>query len=201
MDTPDEVARDQWYGELVDRISREAVDQFAFERMRSYYSSHRNLAVPVVTIYREAERLLDSSPSAAAVLFTTATELGLKVTLLKPVIYGLVHNEAVADLVSDLAVKHNGMDRFKPLLARLLAQYADIDFMTFGIVGHTNTLWEEFTRIQDARNGFIHRGEPIALTTALLAKEVAGMIIGNFLVSMLSGLGLALVKGGVIEDG
>lgn len=200
MDTPEEIARDEWYAELVDRISGEAVEQFTFERMRSYYASHRKIAIPVVSIYREAETLIAQSPSAAAVLFVTAIELGLKITLLKPVIYGLVHNEQVADLVSDLAVKHNGLDRFKPLLARLLAQYAEIDFHAFTIEGHKKTLWEEFTELQEARNGLVHRGKPVSAEHAALARDVAVMVIGSFLTPTLAGLGLKLVKGGGIED-
>lgn len=200
MDTPEEIARDEWYSELVDRISGEAIEQFTFERMRSYYATNRTIAVRVVSVYREADSLLSHSASAAAVLFVTAIELGLKVTLLKPVIYGLVHNESVADLVSDLAVKHNGLDRFKPLLSRLLAQYAEIDFNAFTIEGHKRTLWEEFTELQEARNGLVHRGRPVTAEQAVLAKEVATMIIGNFLASTLSGLGLKLIKGGGIED-
>jgi hypothetical protein len=200
MDTPEDIARDEWYSELVDTVSKEAVDQFTFERMWSYYANHRDIAVRVVAVFREAEAVVAVSPSAAAVLFTTAIELGLKVTLLKPVIYGLVHNESVADLVSDLAVKQNGLDRFKPLLSRLLAQYADIDFNVYHIEGHTRTLWEEFSEVQDARNAFIHRGQPISPELAQLAKEVATMVIGSFLASTVAGLGLKLVMGGAIED-
>lgn len=46
----------------------------------------------------------------------------------------------------------------------------------------------------------VHRGQPISADHAVLAKEVATMVIGNFLASTLEGLGLKLVKGGVIED-
>jgi hypothetical protein len=200
MDTLDEVARDEWYSDLVEQISSEAVDQFTFDRMRSYYASHRDIAKRVVSVYREAETVAPVSPSAAAVMFTTATELGLKVTLLKPVIYGLVHNESVADLVSELAVKHNGLDRFKPLLSRLLAEYAEIDFATFTMTGHSKTLWEEFMLVQAARNGFVHGGQEISGDVAALAKEVAATVMGSFLVSTLAGLGLKLVKDGAIED-
>jgi len=200
MDTPDEIARDEWYSELVDQISKEAVDQFTFDRLRSYYVSHKKLAVQVVEVFREAESIVSSSPSAATVLFTTAIELGLKVTLLKPVIYGLVHNESVADLISDLSVKHNGFDRFKPLLSQVLAEYAAIDFNAFTIEGHKKTMWEEITTLQNARNGIVHRGELVTNETADLAKEVATMIICTLLASVLNGLGLKLVKGGGIDN-
>jgi hypothetical protein len=200
MDTPEDIEREQGYSELVDQISKEAIDQFTFDRMRSYYVNNRLLAVKVIAIYREAETLQSTSPSGATVLYTTAIELGLKVALLKPVIYGLVHNESVADLISDLSVKHNGFDRFKPLLASVLAEYGGIDFNAFTIEGHKKTMWEEITLLQDARNAVVHRGELASVDTAKLAKEVATMIIGNYFVSVLSGLGLKYVKDGGIEN-
>lgn len=200
MDTPEEIEHDLWYSELVDQISKEAIDQFTFDRMRSYYIGNRSLAVKMVAILREAESLQPASPTAATVLFTTAIELGLKVALLKPVIYGLVHNESVADLVSDLAIKHNGFDRFKPILARVLAEYGGIDFNAFTIEGHKKTMWEEITILQSARNAVVHRAEPASAETANLAKQVAVMIIGNYFVSVLNGLGLKYKKGGFIED-
>lgn len=200
MDTPEDIAREEAYGDLLDEISKQAIDEFTLDRLRSYYVSHRDIAVQVLEVYREAKELLDKSPSAALVLFTTAIEVGLKVTLLKPVIYGLVHNESVADLVSDLAVKNNGFDRFKPLLARVLAEYGQIDFDAFTIEGHKKTMWEEVSVLQGARNGVVHRAELVSHEMAALAQEVATMIIGNYLISVLSGLGLQLLKGGVVGD-
>jgi hypothetical protein len=200
MDTPEDISREEAYSELVDEISKQAIDEFTFDRLRSYYVSHRNVAVQVVAMYKEGKDLLDKSPSAALVLLTTAIEVALKVTLLKPVIYGLVHNESVADLVSDLAVKHNGFDRFKQLLAQVLAEYGEIDFDAFTIEGHKKTMWEEVTLLQGARNAVVHRAELASPEMALLAREVATMIIGNYLASVLSGLGLQLLKGGVIGD-
>jgi hypothetical protein len=200
MDTPEEAEREEAYSNLVDEISKQAIDEFTMERLRSYYISHPNVAVQVITLYWEANKLIGNSPSAALVLFTTAIEVGLKVTLLKPVIYGLVHNESVADLISDLAVRHNGFDRFKPLLAQVLAEYGEIDFNSFTIKHHKKTIWEEITSLQNARNAVVHRAELTSPEMAELAKVVATMIIGDFLVSVLNGLSLKLVKGGVIGN-
>jgi hypothetical protein len=61
-------------------------------------------------------------------------------------------------------------------------------------------VWEEISVIQDARNGIVHRGELTSKEIGALAKEVSQMIIGNYLTSVLSGLGLKLVKGGAIEN-
>jgi hypothetical protein len=198
MDTPEEMARDQWYSELVDDVSKQAIDEFALERLRSYYIANPNLVKDVVSVFKEAKKLIDISPSASLVLFTTAIELGLKTALLKPVIYGLVHNESVADLISDLVVRQNGFDRFKPLLAQVVSEYGGIDFDTFTIEGHEKTMWEEITVLQKARNGVVHRGELAPFESTILSRDVAVMIIGNYLPSVLGGLGLELKKGGTI---
>ncbi|MDN0084484.1 hypothetical protein QU487_17240 [Crenobacter sp. SG2305] len=200
MDTPDEIARDNWYSDLVDEISIQAIDEFTLDRLRSYYVTNKSLASNVVSIYKEAETLLDKSPSAALVLFTTAIEVGLKVTLLKPVVYGLVHNESVADLVSDLAIKQNGFDRFKPILAKIIKEYGNIDFNNFKIKDHIKTIWEEIYTLQIVRNGVVHRGELASAEKAILAKDVATMIMGVFLPSVLKNLGLKIVNGGKIEN-
>ena len=50
MDTPDEIARDEWYSE----VFSEAVEEFTSERLRSYYLAHPSLAVPAFEMYSEA---------------------------------------------------------------------------------------------------------------------------------------------------
>lgn len=200
MDTPEDFAREEAYADLVEEISQQAIDEFTSARLRSYYLAHPDIAVGAVALYREAKTLLSLSPSASLVLFVTSIEVGLKASLLKPVVYGLVHNESVADLVANLAVKHNGLDRFTTLLARLLREYGQIDFEAFTIDGHSKTLWQEFTILQNARNGVLHRAELATPELASLAQDVAVMILGNYLNSVLRGLGMQLVKGGRISN-
>jgi hypothetical protein len=73
MDTPEEIARDEWYSTLVSDISQQAIDQFTLERLRSYYLAHTSLPVDAFAIYDEALKALESSQSAALVLAITAT--------------------------------------------------------------------------------------------------------------------------------
>lgn len=159
MDTPEDIAREEAYEHLAEEIAQQAIDEFTSARLRSYYLAHPDVAVGAISLYLEAKTLIALSPSAALVLFVTSIEVGLKVALLKPVVYGLVHNESVAELVSNLAVKHNGFDRFTGLLSRLLREYGKIDFEAFTIEGHPKALWEEFNGLQSARNGVLHRAD------------------------------------------
>jgi hypothetical protein len=200
MDTPEDIAREEGLSDLIDQVSKEAVDQFAFDRLRSYYLGHPDVAVNAISTFREAEKLQDTSPTAALVLYTTSIELGLKAVLLKPVVYGLVHNESVANLVSDLAVKQNGIDRFKLILASILAEYGEIDFNAFKVEGRKTTIWEDITHLQIVRNSVVHRGETASVVNAALARTVATLIFGSFFVSVLQGLGLEYAKGGRITN-
>lgn len=194
MDTLEDIERERGYEELVDEISAQAIEQFTLDRMRSYYVNNRFLAEKVIKTYKEANRLLPISPTASTVLFTTSIEVGLKVLLLKPVIYGLVHNHSVADLISDLAVKNNGIDRFRPLLGKLLSEYGNIDSNEFRIAGHQRLLWDEIKDVQDLRNRVVHRGEMVSPENAVLPREVALMILGHFFPSVLKALHLRLLN-------
>jgi hypothetical protein len=196
MDTPDEIARDEWYSDLV----AEAIDEFTSDRLRSYYLTHASLAAPAFAMYNEAMTALSASQSAALVLCATSIEVGLKVTLLKPVVYGLVHNESVADLVSDMVARQNGFDRFMPLLARVVAEYGGIDVNTFRMDGHAKTIWEEIEIIQKKRNTVVHQGKLATLEDVTLALQVGGFVLGMFVPSVLKGFGLKLSNEMVITD-
>lgn len=195
MDTPEDHAREEGYAALAEEISVEAIDEFTFDKLRSYYEANPDLAVDSLVIYQEANSLLETSPSASLILFTTAIEIGLKVTILKPVIYGLVHNESTADLISELAVKHNGFDRIKGLIESVLSEYANIDLKEFQIDGHTKTIWQEIAELQKARNAVVHRGELATKEVAQLAASVATIILGMFLPETLKSLGFELKQG------
>lgn len=198
MDMPEDIAREEWFAEIHESISAEAIEGFTSGRLRSYYVQNPSLAENVFAIYREARAVAPTSHTAALVLYTAVIEVALKTTVLKPVIYGLVHNESIAELVSDLVVKNNGLDRFKDILSKILGQYSDIDFDNYKIDGHVKTVWEEIATVQKARNAVSHRAEPATEKMATLSKEIATLIIVEFLQGVLGELGLELHKGGRI---
>jgi hypothetical protein len=197
--TPDEAAQEAWYEQLVDEISRDAISDFQAERLQSYYLTYRDVAKKAIDLYLEAQTLQAAHPGAALILFVTAAEVGLKSALLKPVIHGLVHNNAVAELVAELAITHTGFDRFKGILRKILELYAEIDFGRFRIEGHAKPLWEELSQVQRVRNALVHRAEPASEADAQLAGEVATAVLGNWIPSVLQGLGLTVTPDGTIQ--
>ena len=199
---PYEAEQEEWYAHIAAKFYEEhkeqAISEFVTERLRSYYLTNPDVTVAALRMYKEGIELENISTTAAVVFFSAAIELALKSALLKPVVYGLVHNESLAVLVAELAVKHVGIDKLRDLLLGILEEYGRINLNKFHIEGHAKPLWEEMREIQNVRNAIVHRGQIPDSVQIQLAKEIVTMIIGNFLPSVLNSLGLRLVKGGAI---
>jgi hypothetical protein len=198
MDSYEDMARDEWYSNLAADISEQAIDQFALERLRSYYLSNIKLAQNTFEIYKEAKHVIEYSPSAALVLATATIEVGLKVTLLKPIVYGMVHNESVADLVSDIVVKNAGYDRFKPLISKIVKEYGGIDLNSFSLAGRSSLIWHDIETLVSLRNSIVHRAERASKGDSILALLVADYLIGIFLPLVLKSLNLKLSDDNII---
>jgi len=86
---------------------------------------------PAVMALQEGKALYELRHHAAAVVFfASAVELLLKATLLKPVVYGLVHHDGLADIVVRHTLGQTGFGRYDKLLANLFLEFAKVDLST-----------------------------------------------------------------------
>ena len=200
--TPDEWA----WEEAMDRLSEElypahkeqAIDEFTNDRLQSFYLTHREILQPGIARIRQAGELAKSHPSASYVFSTTAIELFLKAALLKPVVYGLVHNHTLAEVVVEETLGYSGFERYKKLLSKLFEELARIDIARITRAGSTIPLLTEAEKIQNVRNGIIHRGEDVTEQQARHAEEVASAVL-DVVLKMLAALGLKVDNNGGIE--
>ena len=162
---------------LYEEHYEEAIKEFTAERLLSYYQANPDLAKPARHSLVYAQSLMPEHPKAALVFAATAMELGIKVVLLKPIVFGLVHTEALASFITDLTTQHTGMVRFHGLLTEVLKHFGGVDLKTFKRTGSNRTLWQEIVEVQKARNGVIHRGENAEDSTAELAVAVAHSLL------------------------
>lgn len=121
---PEDAAWDEAYEnmslELYPEHKEQAIAEFTRVRLRSYYVDHPKVLVPAVQLFKESQTLLSNRHHAAALVFAaSATELFLKASLLRPVVYGLVHSESLAELVVNAALSQTGFQRYEQLLARV----------------------------------------------------------------------------------
>ncbi len=190
--TQDEARYEAWMEELYEEHSKQALDEFRSERLQSFYLRNPSIAEPAVSALAEARALLDSSPRGAFVIASSAVEVGLKIVLLKPIVYGLIHSEPLAGLVTDLVMAHQCMDRFSKLLFEMLRQYGGVDPDSYRRSGSSKTLWLEVQENIKRRNDVLHRADMVNRSQAELAATLAAAVLEDIFPAVVSNLGFHL---------
>lgn len=189
-------ARDEFY----EQVSTEAIEQFTVDRLQSYYVTHPDVMAPAVNAVQEAKKLLELQRPAAVIVFSaSAIELLLKATILRPVVHGLVHNDALAEIIVDSALGQTGFGRYNKLLASLFLEYAKIDLRSVRRDRSQHTLLEECKTVQDWRNRVLHHGAECTANQANVAFEVAVETYNLIVKPVLGALGLTVGEHGVIQ--
>ncbi len=96
LDAEMEAGYDRLVEEILEDNKDQIIDEFVAERMASYYAKHPDFDAPAKNAIQDARDLLNSHPTASLVFSGSATEMALRDVLLKPVVYGMVHEESTA---------------------------------------------------------------------------------------------------------
>ena len=181
-----EAEREAAYDEFVESLSKElyaehakqAIDEFIRERLRSYYEANPSVAVNPVKFAKKAKALISTDPTTSLFYSSVATEVFIKSAILKPIISGLVHSEAAADLIAEQMIKQSGIDRFSELLFTISHEYAGIELKEFRREGSNKSLWQERDEVQKVRNMIVHQAKDCEEVHAQLSFDVALHIFG-----------------------
>ncbi len=200
-----DAAMDEAYERLSEEMypghKAQAVIEFTYERLRSYYLQNKELLVPAARTHKSAKSLLAANQYAAALVFAaSAIELFLKACLLRPVVAGLVHSESVAVLVVESALSQAGFKRYEKLLAGLFKELTQLEIGQIVRAGASKPLLEEASALQDRRNAVVHRGAEVSEEEAEMAFSVATAVFNEVLAVVLNELGLSIKKGGELVD-
>ena len=188
-----DAAYDEWMGNLYREHREEAISEFTNERLQSYFLSYPLIAEPPTKALIEAVKLKEAGFLSASFLFAQiATETGVKAVLLKPMVSGLVHDAPTATLVSDLALSHTGLDRFRDLLFQTLHRIGGVDLSTYQRPISTRRLWDEITSLHSIRNAVVHRAEAPSLRDAETAIELATTVLKTIFPAVVKAVGLHL---------
>lgn len=173
--------KDDLYGEII--------EQFTSERLQSFYLSNPNVAERAIGALEEARSLRSTHLSAALVFAAIAIEVGLRKTLLIPILHGMVSIDSAATLVAALVPdQHN--DSFKKALFGILKEIGNVDILNIKRTGCTQTLWDEIANVRVQRNEVIHGGNPVSSSDAERAIEVASMVVETLFPQVICALGL-----------
>lgn len=195
--TEHEAWQEEWLDVLYNEHREQAMEEFTAERLHSYYLDNRSINQPALHALAEARKLIDEHPTAAHIFASIAIEVGLKIALLKPIVYGLVHSESAAGIITDLAIWHTG-DRFQKILFKILSDHGGVDLSTFQRKEARKKLWEEIQDVHKKRNVILHRGELISHEDAKQSIVVAAAILEDLFPKVIKAIGLSVSDDGRI---
>ena len=121
-DSYEDYREEEYLDELYQEVSADAIEKFQADRLRSFYLANPVVAKRPFESLGEAKKLLPNHPGAAQIFAMTSIEVGLKLVFVKPIVYGLVHTESVADLVAEIVMKSPSLDHFKNLIWAILEE-------------------------------------------------------------------------------
>lgn len=168
-----EEAYDRMVKEILESHRDDIINEFVSERMASYYREHPDLAAPTEAAIDEARRLLELSPTASLVFSRSAVEITLRDVLLKPVVFGMIHDDNAGPLMAELAV---GNRHFTRLLFIILEDYG-LDLKHATRQPGAKSLWAEIEEIKEIRNRVVHYGDKATPDQAALSLELADILL------------------------
>jgi len=190
-----DAAMDEFYDRMSEELypehKEQAIDEFIEERMQSYYLKNPNVLQIPIDCYHHANELIEASPRCALVMYTTAIELFLKSVLLKPVLYGMIHNENIANTIVDSTTGQSGFSRYNKLLNSLCSHAADIQLSEIkGMDG--KAILVEAEEVQKLRNRVVHQGYTASVEDMGKAKNVASLILTEVVEPVLNNMNLVI---------
>ncbi len=206
MNTPDEYAMEDFYDQISQELYPEhkdqAIEEFTEEKLKSYYLKNSNVMRPAVDAIQEGNWQLDQKHySSSLIFYVTATELLLKATLLRPVLYGLIHNDALAEIMVKHILGQTGIVRYEKLLSQLFENIVGVKLSEIKRDNTQEKLFTECRQLQDIRNLIIHQGSTCTETEAKKGKIVSAAIFEKIVQPMLHSIGLNVIEKGEIIDG
>ena len=196
--TWEEVMYDEAMSDLYEENKKQAIQEFTVERLQSYYLEYPGIAMPALKALEKAQQLTASYPTASFIFSTISIEVGIKATLLKPVVYGLIHSESLASIITDMVIRQTSIDKFQKLLFKILSEYGEIDLNSLKRANSSKLLWTEMKDVQKRRNSVIHRAENIDINESKEALCIAEYILENIFPQLVTHLELNISEDGSI---
>jgi len=194
----DEVMYDEAMSELYEENKKQAIQEFTVERLQSYYREYPSIAIPALKSLEKAQQLIIRYPTASFIFSAISIEVGIKATLLKPVVYGLVNSESLASIITDMVISRTSIDRFQKLLFKILSEYGGINLNSLKRTNSPKLLWTEMKDVQKRRNKVMHRAENIDINESKKALNIAKYILKNIFPKLVTHLELNIYKDGSI---
>lgn len=180
--------------EFIERFTDEVIGEFTAEKLRSYYVENPKLLVPALDAMAESRALSAHKHHAAAIVFAaTAMEQLFKVAMLRPLVFGLVHHDALATVIMDRIVSPQlRFDEYKRLLSRIYQEILGSNADELQTKAGKKGLLDQCDKTVQKRNAIVHRADSATPEEARLAMDQVADVFDVFVRPVIEKLGLQL---------
>lgn len=174
---------DYWYSDII--------EDFKDETLSSFFEANQNILTISYTAQTEAEKLIDISPSATILFAFTAIETAIKHILLKPMIYGMTHNENVAELIVEKCLKQPNVKNYIGLAFTLVKKATKLELKDAKTTDE-KLITEEIEALAKKRNKIIHAGILYNKSDAEDALIILDELYNKIIIKMLEHIGFTI---------
>lgn len=178
----------------------QAVEDFTYDRLISYYKDNPELMRRINNRIEEAQNLLSVNPSASFIFSVSAIELCIKNAIVRPLVHGFIHNESAAELIVKMVFEIRVFLKFQEFTLNLLKNCLELDLHAAKKEDSSEILWKEIENAQIKRNLVLHRGEYVQLDEAKNVLLIVEYLVIDVFSLILKKIGLGLNKDGIIGN-
>lgn len=171
--TYQEALEEEWYDRLVQEIIEQnrpdIISEHVRGKMKWYYAVHSDCFNAPRIALKKAGALLNVDADASLVFSNSCIELAMHDIILKPMFFGMIHDEDVGESIIGISIRHQALRKF--MLLTVLKDY--------GIDLQDDNLWEKVVTIGKIRNYILHKGESVSLEQAEKALATADTMLSE----------------------
>jgi hypothetical protein len=174
---------DYWYSDIIEDYKDEALS--------SFFEVNENILLTSYTAQIEAKKLIVISPSATILFTFTAIETAIKHILLKPMIYGMTHNENVAELIVEKFLKQSNVNSYIDLAFNLVKKATELELKDAKTT-NGKSIKKEIVALSKKRNDIIHSGKLYNKSDAEDALMILEELYNKIIIKMLEHIGFTI---------
>lgn len=174
---------DYWYSDII--------EEFKDETLSSFFEKNEDMLKISYTAQTEAKKLIAISPSATILFTFTAIETAIKHILLKPMIYGMTHNENVAELIVGKFLKQSNVNSYIDLAFTLVKKVTELELKDAKTIDG-KSIQQEIVNLATKRNKIIHSGELYKKSDAEDALIILDELYNKIIIKMLEHIGFTI---------
>ena len=119
-------------------------------------------------------------------LATISIDVGIKVIILKPILFSLAFSKAAGELLYDSTFKQKSVPKIPKLYFQVLKDITGMDFKEITRANRQRKLWDELSDLQDKRNKVLHQAKPIFEHDAEESISIADAVFDEIIPKILN---------------